>query len=525
MGDKTQGFMSLARSGRSAGILMWSEPLPVTLPSGEEAVVVLMDTQGAADDQKHKSQAVFALSALLSSLLIFNIMDSLSDDDLECIQPLLEYGQMVLEETSTSSFQKLLFLVRDWSKTDEFTLGADGGDRLVTKFLQRGRGKKFADVRDHIGDCFGDINGFLLPSPGQQVVGKPIIDIGSNDMEQSFVAGLKELMPRILAPENLNVKKIAGSLVTAGDLYNLFTCFASLFSSDELPKPDALMQATTEASLKTTVREAKSQYEEEMKNLLREGQPSLDQDELVRKHRKAAKRAEKAFNDRKKMGDEKMSQEHMNILVQEIKDCFGLLEAANAAKREKEKEDAEKTKRKSDEDQILGLIDTCTKLYTSEMERIVGTDGFVPRTDMKSAHNAAKEKAMTKFDVRIKRHPVEWDCRFTLTQIIGAHYRLMVFHNDTKQEVGNQQAARANMKAVTLAQKNYRTVLKGIIGDEPTAEELERRHQQAQQAAITTFESLTEGTRKIIATYLDGLKELTNEDLKIKKQTLHGNRA
>ena len=514
--EKRAGFMKQSHDTRrhTTGMMLWSEPLPVTLPSGEEAVILLVDTQGATDDEStaHRSQAVFALSALISSLLIINVMDKISDDDVKQLQPMLEYGQMMRDETCTSSFQKLLFLVRDWKKSDEFPLGAEGGDRLVAKWLQSGRGTKLANVRDHLGDCFSDINGFLLPPPGEQVASNPIFDGGSSDMDPAFAAGLKELMPKILAPEHLAAKTIAGNFIKARDLHTFITSYVNLLSSDELPKPDVILQATTEAALKTAVQEAKSQYVEEMK--CREDQPSLDQDELVRKHREAAKRAETAFNDRKKMGDDKILQEHLKILVQEIGELHGLAEQANAAKREKE-----------NEDYIPGLINTCTKLYTSEMEGVVGAVSFVSRAEMNSAHNAAKDKAMTKFDVKIKGHSVKWDCRFKLARVIGAHFRLMLHHNDTKKDAENQSAARANMNAVKLAHKCYQVVVNGTTSGELTKEELERRHKQALQSAIATFKSLTEGKEQITANYLDGLKKLTDEDLEMKKYRLPSDQA
>jgi atlastin len=54
----------------TTGILMWSQPFPVTLDSGEEVVILLMDTQGAFDNQSTVKDCatIFALSTMISSI-------------------------------------------------------------------------------------------------------------------------------------------------------------------------------------------------------------------------------------------------------------------------------------------------------------------------------------------------------------------------------------------------------------------------------------------------------------------------
>ena len=488
----------------TTGILMWSEPFPVTLPTGEEAVIILMDTQGTFDNQStvHESSTVFALSTLLSSLQIFNIMGNLQNDDLEHLQLFTEYGKMALDDTNSKPFQKLLFLVRDWQFAHELPLGATGGDTLVKEWLQNQSGKKELEkVRKHIRDCFTDISGFLMPHPGMQVASSPNFDGSSKDMDPAFVEGLKELMPKVLAPQNLTVKTIAGNPVTASDLYTFFTTYTNLFQSDKLPKPKNIMQATAEANNMAAAQEAKNQYIQEMEWLSREDQPSLDQEQLFKKHREAAAKAEKAFSDRKKMGDWKTSDDYRRKLVEEMEDWFRFAEQANKTKREKERLDAE--------NHNISLVSTCKMTYISEMEPVAGEDsGYVPQKDMEAAHDEAKQEAMGQFDAEKKAFGgTEVESRYKLSQDIEVEYRQMLFHNDVKKDAKNMKAAQANMKAVSQAKRSYQNMMNAMTSSGAlTVEELQNRHQQALQTAAEMFESLKEGDELITVGYLENMK-------------------
>ena len=72
---------------------MWSEPFEVTLPSGERACVLLMDTQGAFDSQSTVKDCatVFALSTMLSSVQVYNITGNIQEDDLQHLQVLTDW--------------------------------------------------------------------------------------------------------------------------------------------------------------------------------------------------------------------------------------------------------------------------------------------------------------------------------------------------------------------------------------------------------------------------------------------------
>ncbi len=65
----------------TTGIYMWFEPF-IIKKDGPEVVLLLMDTQGSFDSETtmRGNAIVFALSTLLSSLIIFNVKERVSED-------------------------------------------------------------------------------------------------------------------------------------------------------------------------------------------------------------------------------------------------------------------------------------------------------------------------------------------------------------------------------------------------------------------------------------------------------------
>ena len=74
---------------------------------------------------------IFALSAMLSSVLVYNLTSNIQEDDLQHLQLFTEYGRLALEDSGETPFQKLMFLVRDWSYPYENDFGLDGGKDIL----------------------------------------------------------------------------------------------------------------------------------------------------------------------------------------------------------------------------------------------------------------------------------------------------------------------------------------------------------------------------------------------------------
>jgi len=104
---------------------MWSEPFLMSLPTGEEVklffklsiknifiiilkiAVLLMDTQGTFDSNStvFENAFIFALTLLVSSVTIYNIMHNLQEDNLQHLSFFAEYGVLAIDAYHTSPFQ------------------------------------------------------------------------------------------------------------------------------------------------------------------------------------------------------------------------------------------------------------------------------------------------------------------------------------------------------------------------------------------------------------------------------------
>ncbi|VDN13355.1 unnamed protein product [Dibothriocephalus latus] len=222
----------------TSGILMWSEPFIVKLPTDEEVAVLFMDTQG-----------------------------NLQEDNLQHLQFFTEYGRIAMESGSHETpFQHLEFLIRDWSYPYDYPFGSDGGMSLLNKRLEitPGMHPEHVSLRNHIVSCFSRLRCFLMPHPGLRVSTNPNFDGRVAEIDAEFVEQLGRFVPQLLSPANLDVKMIHGQAVTCRDLMEYFKVYVKIYQGDTLPEPMSTLQATAEANNLTTLIRCKEQYIRQM---------------------------------------------------------------------------------------------------------------------------------------------------------------------------------------------------------------------------------------------------------------------
>lgn len=222
-----------------------------------------MDTQGTFDNDSHidESTRIFALSTLFSTVQIYNISQNLKEDDLQHLQLFAEYGKMAAVRGNVP-FQKLLFLVRDWMMMFEHYYGQKGGEALLQKRLaiSDSQHPDLKIIRSYIRSCFDDISCFLMPFPGMQIITNENFDGKLSDLHIDFQTSLQELVPLLLAPENLVSKKINNQLVTVKEFVVYCKQYFETFRSDKLPCALTVADATAKVHNSFALTESEKFY-------------------------------------------------------------------------------------------------------------------------------------------------------------------------------------------------------------------------------------------------------------------------
>lgn len=197
---------------------MWSELFTHTFENADKVAIVLIDTQGLSDHNnipQLEIDTTIALSTLLSSVKCYNVNRNIQENDFRRLQIISEYEQFVQQQSNEKPFQKLVFIIRDLLPADEQGYGWNAEKEV--EHILAGNSDQREDMqllRNSITSIFEKIDGFLLPYPGDSVVNENF----SGDVRQidpEFRKYVKELAIRLLAPENIIIKKIDGRKIRA----------------------------------------------------------------------------------------------------------------------------------------------------------------------------------------------------------------------------------------------------------------------------------------------------------------------
>eukprot|EP00047_Mylnosiga_fluctuans_P002064 m.223023 g.223023 ORF g.223023 m.223023 type:complete len:520 (+) comp10863_c0_seq1:1754-3313(+) len=323
------------RSGHNritTGIAVWSKPFIRNI-NGQKTAVLLMDTQGTFDNQSTMTEniRVFSLGALLGSLLINNVSQQISEDKLQQLELFVKFGQLIRErDQSLSALQATCFLVRDWQNTDSYEFGLTGGDQYIKTLLaQHGKSDELATLRASITRSFDRINGYLMPSPGDDFKESRDPNPNTKLLREKFVDSMKKFVT--WAVNNLPVKQIASTPMTATQLCFFTVQCVEAFNQEGLPQVEGLFQSVARMNCLTVKLTALQHYLDAMKPLASGGY--VTPQKLTEAHQTAVAAAMTHFSSTKKLGAAEYGEAFQTELTSEITERFKEIQDSNTAKR------------------------------------------------------------------------------------------------------------------------------------------------------------------------------------------------
>lgn len=340
-----RSFIASAREGfawrkgsqrHTSGIWLWSKAFLVKRPQGDEVAVLLMDTQGlfGLDTTFEDSLSITVFCTLISSVMVYNVPGTIRQTDLLRLEQAVERGLKAQEKIGTEGpFQKLLFLVRDWSCEDAIPYGEKGGDEFLDLVLKScpGQSSRMKKLQEHIWSYFSEIDCFLMPHPGLELPNVESNEVHPWELEEDFMSSVEELAHFLLAPDRLVEKRLCGIEVTCEALVShIERCMGA--ANTQVQRPSSTVQVVAEADFTVVEKEAKHIYFDVMEKFCGVDDPAVPGSELIYIHNRLCNRILSKFRDRPKLGDHDLFQKNHEKLEQELEKWFDKVAELNEAK-------------------------------------------------------------------------------------------------------------------------------------------------------------------------------------------------
>ena len=304
----------------TTGLIIWSDVFLHDKSDGEKLAIILMDTQGLFDNQTTiaDNSKIFALGTLLSSVQILNLFSIIQEDHLQYLQFATEFARFASNSSAGGKpFQNFMFLIRDWNNPDEYEFGNVGGENYMNKVLtaKPDQSPELKSVREFIKSSFDKLGCCLMPYPGKDVARTKGYDGRWSKMDEDFLSELKLVIPSLLAPENLVVKRINGVEMNSNLLNEFIQTSFALFQSNQLPEAKSIFESTVDKYMMSIVAKCVEVYNS---NALNSKSTITDENSIGTVHEFAKSKAMLTYSEEKKMGNAEHVAKYKTILESQI---------------------------------------------------------------------------------------------------------------------------------------------------------------------------------------------------------------
>jgi len=296
------------RSGikrHTTGINFWNDAFLHTINrTGEKIAIFVMDTQGLFDNTTTPTDnsRIFALSTLISSMQVLNFKSMIHENELQYLQFATEYAKFAIDkdEQHRRPFQNLMLLIRDWGNYEDYEFGIYGGKRYFEDEVLNTRSNKveLQSVRESITTSFEKIRCCLLPNPGETVASSKSYDGHWSKMKATFKTELKNVIEKLLLPNNLILKKVNSQELTGYEIKTYIHQYFQSFQSDKIPKALSIYELTIENHMNNLIVKCIECYELSIYR----NHDLLNENSIHTIHDKCEKRAIEMYNKARKMG-------------------------------------------------------------------------------------------------------------------------------------------------------------------------------------------------------------------------------
>ncbi|CAL8104796.1 unnamed protein product [Orchesella dallaii] len=348
----------------TSGIQVWFEPLFVRV-DGKEVGVIVMDTQGLHDENTgaQENSIIFGLSVLLSSVFIYNEMNT-ADDSLQFLRSYLEFAKFASAGGDDGAeglvFQKLIFLRRDFQAVRHYAYGyyddnscpPNQTKNLKLTMFQHQQSPDMCneaiETRLGIEKSFQEIGVYAMSSPGKKMPDMPEYQ-SSLAWDPEFRSCIMDFVALVFGHQSIlnSTKKLFGHELTGEKLKEYVSTWAQLIQETEgMVESKTIFEITADMFYAKKIEETSNEYRTLMNRYLAENPTGVANTAFNTFHELALSSIESKFCQDRALGGESLLNKYKARLrerINGVKDDFVSINAANVvAEQERRQREAER---------------------------------------------------------------------------------------------------------------------------------------------------------------------------------------